>query len=187
MGFGFLLFGYFFFCDFTLGVPNTEMRFDMLPDVFGWVLLFVGLLFASCYSKKLVVAKYIAAVMILPALFSLLHGLCVWRVLFADGFYTSVYPYLEVVIKFLFHYYLIFGLREIAEECGDQKTLCVRLKSNFILTLFCFFWIIGARIVLAFAPEMQGYCMLVSAFSTMVYLLLNAFTIFKMFREITAE
>ncbi len=187
MGLGFLLFGYFFFSDFTVGLTGTDVRFDALPDVFGWVLLSVGLIFASRYSAKLKVAKYIAFCMVLPALFSMLFSLGVWKYLFADLFFSYVYPYLEVVLKILFHYYLLFGLRDVAEECGDQKALAVRLKSNFILTLFCFFWIFGARIVFFFAPHLQLYCMLVSAFCTMVYLLLNAFTLFKMFRTITVE
>lgn len=187
MGLGFLLFGYFFFCDFNIGIPGTSVRFDVLPDVFGWGLLFLGLIFASRYSEKLKVAKFLSLVMILPSLFSLLHGLGIWKILFADFFFYRVYPYLEVIVKILFHFYLLFGLKKIADDCGDQKALSVRLKSNFYMTVFCFLWIFASRIVLAAAPHLQGYCMLVSAFSTMVYLLINAFTLFKMFREITVE
>ena len=187
MGIGFLLFGYFFFCDFVIGIPNTAVRFDVLPDFFGWVLLFVGCVFASRFSEKFRIAKYITLVMLLPSLFSVLHSLGLWNFFFADAFYQNVYPLTEVFLKLVFHYYLLFGLRDFAEECGDQKALVVRFKSNFFMTVFCFLWIIGARVVLMIAPHLQGYCMLVSAFCNMVYLLLNAFAIYKAFREITVE
>lgn len=185
MGIGFLLFGYFFFCDFFIGIPATSVRFDVLPDVLGWALLFVGCMFAARFSEKFRVAKYITLVMLLPSLFSLLFDLGVWNLFFADVFYRNAYPLLEVVIKILFHYYLLFGLREFAEECGDQKALSVRLRGNFYMTLFCFFWIFAARLALMFDPALQGYCALISAFCSMVYLLLNAFAVFKAYREIT--
>ncbi len=187
MGIGFLLFGYFFFCDFVIGIPSTAIRFDVLPDFIGWVLLFIGCIFASRFSEKFRIARYVALVMLLPSLFSVLNSLGVWEFFFADVFYRSVYPLSEVFLKLIFHYYLLFGLRDFADECGDQKALSVRLKSNFYMTLFCFFWIFGARVVLMFAPQLQGYCTLVAAFCNMVYLLLNAFAIYKAFREITVE
>lgn len=189
MGFGFLLFGYFFFCDFEIKtrMQQSVLHFDVLPDVLGWGLILVGLIYAARYSEKLKVAKIISMVMILPSLFFTLYGLGLWNVLLADVFYDSVYPFLELLLKLLFHYYLLFGLREIADACGDQKALSVRLRGNFVMTAFCFFWIAAARIVLAVDPTKLQYCSLVSAFCTMVYLLLNAFVLFKMFREITAE
>ena len=187
MGTSFLLFGYFFFCDFSIGVAGTSTRFDVIPDVFGWILLFVGCIFASRFSQKLNVAKYIAVVMLLPSLFSLLHGIGVYRLFYADFFFARIYPFFETLFKLLFHYYLLFGLRDVAEECGDQKALAVRLKGNFFMTLFCFFWIFAARVAYQTAPQMQGYCALIVAFSNMVYLIINALAIFKVYREITVE
>ena len=52
MGIGFLLFGYFFFCDFVIGIPNTAVRFDVLPDFFGWVLLFVGCFLPPAFPRS---------------------------------------------------------------------------------------------------------------------------------------
>ena len=187
MGTGFLLFGYFFFADLTLGIPDTDLRFDMLPDVFGWVLLFIGCTIAARFSKKLVTAKYVALVMILPALFSFLNGLGKWELFFADAFYRSIYPFFSVLLTVVFHYYLLFGLKEIADEVGDQKVLASRLHRGFYLTLFCFFWILLARAVLLFAPQLQGYCALISSFSTMVYLIANGFSIYQFFKNITVD
>ena len=185
MGIGFLLFGYFFFCDLTIGVPGTTLRFDVLPDVFGWVLLFIGSLRAGRYSTQLQTGKYLCLSMILPSAFSLLHDLDLWHYAFADTFYGMAYPFLSVFLMVVYHYYLLFGLKQIADECGDQQALSARLSRNFYMTLICFFWILAARIVLVFAPQLQGYCALVSAFATMVYLLLNGFAIYRFFRNIT--
>lgn len=187
MGAGFLLFGYFFFCDLQIGIRETAVRFDVLPDFFGWLLLLVGCIFGARFSQKLGVAKHLCLVMLLPSLFSALHALGVWPYLFADEFYRLVYPFLEAVMEVLFHFYMLFGLRDICEELGDQKLLVVRLKGNFYLTLFCYAWIFAARAGLVFAPHLQTYCSLISSFSAMVYLLVNAFVLFKVFRNLTVE
>ncbi len=186
MGLLFLLVGYFFFCDLNIASASGEMLFDITPDVIGWILLCIGTWRGSAFSQKLGVARWIALTMVIPSALEILYNLNLWRMFFATEFHLYVYPYLKIVLFLLFHYYLLFGLKEIADGLGDQKILSMKLARNFYLTLFCFAWILLAQVLRVFATDGQTYST-VTTFSTMIYLLSNEFLMFRFMRCITLE
>lgn len=185
MGIGFIVFGYLFFSDFFLSASSGAMRVDMLPNVVAWVFLFWGTHRAAPWSRYLRVASIIALCMILPSGFSVAYDLGVYSMLFSEQFYPYVYPLLSVSVGLVFHYFLLFGLRQIADSCHNEGVLSSRLARNFYLTFFCFCLIFFAQLVQQISGGILPYTQLVTTFCTMIYLIFNELVFVRFFRRIT--
>ncbi len=129
MGFGFLFVGFMMMLDQSWAVSTSpSVGFDLLPDVIGYIFMFMSMKHLRKSSKDLNIFAYISAFLALVSgvffvaqlaavlmRFASLPGLSVIS-LAEDIYYGVKYPVMIVAILFMSS-----GLREVASSCGLEK------------------------------------------------------------------
>lgn len=165
MGFGLLVIGYIMLFSFPI------CGIDVFPDLLGYILMWAGLRKLSPYHKNFCAAKYIAAALIPFGAVTLAVQVvsCLNTLGYVGG--TAVewilhvlLPALELLLAFLifvYHYYLLFGIRALAQEVELPK-IARKVLRNWILTILYY--------TLTFAAILTGYTSLSETFPYLVYL-----------------
>lgn len=190
MGFGFLLIGYLFFANFVIGTSgDIPLRFDIMPDLVAWIFLLLGTLRLKQWSNKFKTASLICMFMLPVSLFSLLCGLDILvRTPETWWFYESILPYASGAVLLCFHYFLLFGVREIAAGCEGQGQFCAKITRGFYITAVCFALTLAAMLIprlFAVGQVFQQVLLLIQYILRMVWLIYNEVCLIGAYRRIT--
>lgn len=185
MGFGYLLFGYLFFCGFTLRT-HSGLSFDVMPDLVAWIFLAIGCMKLGKWSKLLKSGAVLCFVMAFPSALQLFHGLWLIPAIFPETVYTAVFPIMDTVCRMAFHYLMLFGVIEIASACENQEDFVKSLKARVVLVSVCFVLLCAVRVALLIAGDgFRYYAALAASILTMCYLIPVVFSLFSAYRRIT--
>ena len=133
MGFGLLVIGYATMLVWGLAIdPEIGLGFDILPDLAGYVLFFVGLRGLRPYSKGFVLARYVTLpLMLLGGATLATQGTALlgkWIPALSQHWplmqnIISVIATVSTPLLFFFHLYLCQGIRELAAEVELHKVV----------------------------------------------------------------
>ncbi len=185
MGFGAFLFGYLFFCDFTLRT-SSGLQLDVFPDLVAWLFLAIGCLKLGKWSRSLKIGAVICLVMLPLSALQLASGLR-WITLPAvQAFSENAYSVIEPVVRMIFHYFLLCGVIRIASLCEGQEDLIRALKARVIWVSVCFALLIAVRIaLLVIGAQVLFYAALAASILTMCYLIPVELVLYSAWRRIT--
>lgn len=165
MGFGLLVIGYIMLFNFPI------YGIDVFPDLLGYILMWAALRKLSLYHKFFRVAKYIAAALMPLGTLTLAIQIvsCLSRLGYLQGGAVDwtlnvLLPALELFLAFIifvYHYYLLIGIRALAQEVELPK-IARKVKRNWILTILYY--------VLTLIGIMTGYAGLTERFPYLMYL-----------------
>ncbi|MEA4831873.1 hypothetical protein SDC9_93830 [bioreactor metagenome] len=189
MGFGLLLIGYMFLASFSVAFgTDSKMTFDIFPDIIAWSMMLLGLNKLSPYSDKLRLARYAAIFMIPVSLYTMLDNFRLFGFFGSFGqIINNIIGYVTVAVMLIYHYLLLFGIRDIALTCSGQKRFCDKLKFGFALTGVYYGVYLAVTIAGSFYPAVYGYgTPLVSLFGV-AWIITNVLLIFEAFRKIILD
>lgn len=146
MGFGLLVVGYTTMLVWGLMIdPDIGLGFDILPDLLGYVLFFVGLRGLRPYSKGFALARIITFPMMilggvaLAAQSIALLGMWVPSIQEYWGLLQTVIEIVTTVstpFLFFFHLYLCKGIGELAAEVELSKLVSRSKIAAFLSSIF---------------------------------------------------
>lgn len=183
MGFGLMTAGYIFLCNFTIG--SDTMFFDVFPDIVGWILMTMGVMKLSAYSKKMKIAAFPALLLMGISLFTILYGFNALSFLgdSAKAAYDTL-SYANVILMLIFHFFMLEGARDIALDTKTLPGLAAQLRAANIISIVY-------HILKILTPVFYGNAAVYSAVFTLilllytVVLLFTEYLMFTCFRRIT--
>ena len=185
MGFGYLVFGYLFFADFNLRTASG-MSFDVMPDLVAWLFLAIGYIKLGKWSPLLRFGTILCVAMTLPSALLLCRGLKLFPDFLPEIFFVEIFPLLDVVCRLVFHYFLLYGVWQIASSCEGQEDFCKSLKYRVLLVSVCFLLLVAARIALiAVGESFLFYAALIASILTVCYLIPVEVSLYQAYQRIT--
>lgn len=154
-----LIWGFIFLFDINI------YGLDILPDVFGYILIFVGLRELGKININLQVAKKIAFILIFFSIFDILTSS---NLLAGTLFVTSIaiYNLIYVIINLIMVYRIISGISELA-----------KITNNFNLEVMAIntwklFFVFNVIVIIYIIIPINILSWLVSIFSIFIYLII---------------
>lgn len=182
MGFGILFIGYIFMSLFSLN------PFGDIAQLLGFSIILFALFKLSPYAKNFKIAKYVTVPLVLACAFSsvttIIQKLGV-EISLGIGF-EQIFSLAFAVLFFIFHLFLLFGIREIAKFTELPK-ISEKAIRNFIVGAFYFVLTFAGSLDTPFKEDFAKYFGMPTLVIGLIWYALNIVLIYSAYMWICLE